>query len=64
MTLRYDAGELITAMVTPMDSTRAVDYEGVEKVSRHLLEQKTDRNLIIDSSLFGKSSFAGVVTAP
>ncbi|MBR3605933.1 MAG: 4-hydroxy-tetrahydrodipicolinate synthase [Candidatus Gastranaerophilales bacterium] len=42
MTLRYDAGELITAMVTPMDSTRAVDYEGVEKVSRHLLEQKTD----------------------
>ncbi len=42
MTLRYDAGELITAMVTPMDSDRAVDYEGVEKVSRHLLEQKTD----------------------
>ncbi len=42
MTLRYDAGELITAMVTPMDKDRAVDYESVEKVTRHLLEQKTD----------------------
>ena len=42
MSLRYDAGEVITAMVTPMDSERAVDYESVEKVSRHLLEQKTD----------------------
>lgn len=42
MTLRYDAGELITAMVTPMDSERAVDYESVENVARHLLNQKTD----------------------
>ncbi len=42
MTLRYDAGELITAMVTPMDKDRAVDYESVEKVTRHLIEQKTD----------------------
>ena len=42
MTLRYDAGELITAMVTPMDETRAVDYESVEKITRHLLEQQTD----------------------
>ena len=42
MSLRYDAGELITAMVTPMDETRAVDYEGVEKVTRHLIEQDTD----------------------
>ncbi|MBQ4646557.1 MAG: 4-hydroxy-tetrahydrodipicolinate synthase [Candidatus Gastranaerophilales bacterium] len=42
MSLRYDAGELITAMVTPMDEERAVDYESVEKVARHLLEQQTD----------------------
>ena len=42
MTLRYDAGEVITAMVTPMDAERAVDYESVEKISRHLIEQKTD----------------------
>lgn len=42
MSLRCDLGEVITAMVTPMDSKRAVDYEGVEKISRHLLEQETD----------------------
>lgn len=42
MSLRSDLGEVITAMVTPMDSKRAVDYEGVEKITRHLLEQETD----------------------
>ena len=42
MSLRYDAGELITAMVTPMDAQKAVDYASVENVSRHLVEQKTD----------------------
>ncbi len=42
MTLRCDLGELITAMVTPFDKQRAVDYKSVEKVSKHLLEQKTD----------------------
>lgn len=42
MSLRCDLGEVITAMVTPMDSKRAVDYEGVEKIARHLLEQETD----------------------
>lgn len=42
MSTRCDLGELITAMVTPMDNEKSVDYESVEKVSRHLLEQKTD----------------------
>lgn len=42
MTLRCDLGELITAMVTPFDKERAVDYKSLEKVSKHLLEQKTD----------------------
>lgn len=42
MATRCDLGELITAMVTPMDNEKSVDYESVEKVSRHLLEQKTD----------------------
>ncbi len=46
MTLRYDAGELITAMVTPFDKDRAVDYKSVEKVSKHLLEQKTDAIIV------------------
>mgnify|MGYP004623251093 CR=1 FL=1 len=42
MTLRCDLGEVITAMVTPFDKDRAVDYKSLEDVSRHLLEQKTD----------------------
>ncbi len=42
MTLRCDLGELITAMITPLDSTKAVDYKSLEKVSKHLIEQKTD----------------------
>ncbi len=42
MTLRCDLGELITAMVTPFDKERNVDYKSVEKVSKHLLDQKTD----------------------
>ena len=28
--MRYDAGEVITAMVTPFNSKREVDYEKVE----------------------------------
>ncbi len=42
MTLRCDLGELITAMVTPFDRQKAVDYEALEKVVKHLIEQKTD----------------------
>ena len=42
MSLRCDLGEVITAMVTPMDEKKAIDYEGVENVTRHLLEQETD----------------------
>ena len=40
--MRYNAGEIITAMVTPMDESRSIDYEGVEKVAKHLVEQQTD----------------------
>lgn len=42
MTLRCDLGEVITAMVTPFDKDRNVDYKSLEKVSKHLIEQKTD----------------------
>ena len=42
MTLRYDAGELITAMVTPFDKDRAVDYKSLEKVVSYLIEKQTD----------------------
>ena len=40
--MRYDAGEVITAMVTPFNEKREVDYASLENVVRHLLEQKTD----------------------
>ena len=46
MTIRCDLGELITAMVTPMNETRAIDYASVEKLARHLLEQKNDAIVI------------------
>lgn len=42
MTLRTDLGEVITAMITPFDKDRAVDYKALEKVSKHLLNQNTD----------------------
>lgn len=41
-TLRYDAGELITAMVTPMAKDKSVDYQALERVCTHLIEQKSD----------------------
>ena len=53
MSLRCDLGEVITAMVTPMDDTRAIDYASVEKLSKHLLEQKTDA--IVVSGTTGES---------
>ncbi|MBQ8847984.1 MAG: 4-hydroxy-tetrahydrodipicolinate synthase [Candidatus Gastranaerophilales bacterium] len=42
MTLRCDLGELITAMITPFDKDKAVDYKSLEKTVKHLIEQKTD----------------------
>src|SRR5574344_983214 len=46
MPKRYDAGEVITAMVTPMDKNRDVDYEGVEKLATHLAANGSDSILI------------------
>lgn len=42
MALRCDLGELITAMVTPFDKEKAVDYKSLENVIKHLIDQKTD----------------------
>ncbi len=42
MALRYDLGEVITAMVTPFDKEKSVDYAALEKISKHLLNQSTD----------------------
>lgn len=44
--LRYDAGEVITAMVTPMDKNRKVDYNGMEVLAKHLTDNGTDTILV------------------
>ena len=46
MVMRFDAGEIITAMVTPMDENRKVDYKSLEKLVNHLIETGTDTILI------------------
>ncbi len=42
MALRCELGELITAMVTPFDKERNVDYEALQRITRHLLSQNND----------------------
>lgn len=37
MAMRFDAGEIITAMITPMDKDRKVDYKALEKLVEHLI---------------------------
>lgn len=44
--LRYDAGEVITAMVTPMDSDRKVDFKGLEALAKYLVDNGTDTILV------------------
>lgn len=46
MQLRYDAGEIITAMVTPFKENREIDFAAVEKLARHLVDNRTDAILV------------------
>jgi len=46
MSLRYDAGEVITAMVTPFNEKREVDFEALEKLAHHLVETGSDAILV------------------
>lgn len=46
MTLRYDAGEVITAMVTPMDKDLNIDYSALEKLVEHLINTGSDAILV------------------
>jgi len=46
MSLRYDIGEIITAMVTPFNEKRAIDYPAVEDLTRHLMGSGSDSILI------------------
>lgn len=44
--MRYDAGEVITAMVTPMNEKREIDYNRVESLTKHLIEHGSDAVLV------------------
>ena len=46
MTIRYDAGEVITAMVTPFNEKREIDYPAVEKLAKHLVKTGSDAILV------------------
>ena len=44
--MRYDAGEVITAMVTPFNEKREVDYEKVEALAYQLVNTGSDAILV------------------
>lgn len=46
MPKRYNAGEVITAMVTPFDKNRKVDYNKVEELAKHLVKNGSDAIII------------------
>lgn len=46
MSLRFDAGEVITAMVTPLKNNREIDYDKVEQLSKHLIANGNDALLV------------------
>lgn len=41
--MRYDAGEVITAMVTPFNDKREVDYDKVEALAHQLVNTEIGR---------------------
>ncbi len=46
MALRYDAGEVITAMVTPFNEDLTINFEDVEKLTEHLINNGSDAVLV------------------
>ena len=46
MALRYDAGEVITAMVTPMNTKREVDYNKTEELAKFLVNNGSEALLV------------------
>ena len=49
--MRYDAGEVITAMVTPFNEKREVDYEKVEQLAYQLINTGSDAVLVTSCHL-------------
>lgn len=50
MPKRYDAGEVITAMVTPFNKDREIDYDKVEALAKHLVQNGSDAILVAGST--------------
>lgn len=46
MPKRYNAGEVITAMVTPFNEDREINYEKVEELANHLVSSGSDAILV------------------
>lgn len=46
MAIRFDAGEVITAMVTPFDKNREIDYNKVEELTKYLINNGSDTVLV------------------
>lgn len=44
--MRYNAGEVITAMITPFKEDLSVDYPALEKLINHLIKNGTDAILV------------------
>lgn len=44
--MRFNAGEIITAMITPMNKDRKIDYKALEKLVEHLISTGTESILI------------------
>ena len=44
--MRYDAGEVITAMVTPFNEQREVDYDKVETLAYQLVNTGSDAVIV------------------
>lgn len=46
MPKRYDAGEIITAMVTPFNKNREIDYDKVAELAKYLIHNGSDAILV------------------
>ena len=46
MPKRYDTGEVITAMVTPFDKNKKIDYDKVEELAKYLVANGSDAILV------------------
>lgn len=46
MALRFDAGEVVTAMVTPMNKSGEIDYNKVEELAKYLIANGSETLLV------------------